>query len=194
MVIYMKTIKNDVTNEIVIKNSRFICHIYKVNTEDEINKYLEECAIRYKDYTHLTYAWRLINKQKYNDDGEPGGTAGAPIMEVLLKNDVINVLAIVIRYFGGIKLGAGGLIRAYSKSCRETISLTILEEYILYNYYELISSYDDLKLLNTLTNDLEIIKKAFNEEIIYTIKIEEEKDTIKDIFNKTNITIKKLEL
>lgn len=189
----MKIIKNEISNEIIIKNSRFICLIYKVNNKEEINKYLEECSNKYKDYTHLTYAWRLINKQKYSDDGEPGGTAGAPIMEVLLKNDIVNTLAIVIRYFGGIKLGAGGLIRAYSKACREAINLTTLEECILYNYYKITSTYDDLKLLNTLTNGLNIIKKDFGEEITYTIKIESNKDNINDIFDKTNIKTKKLD-
>lgn len=188
----MRTIKNDETNEIVIKNSRFICYLKCVKNEEEIEKYLKDISLMHKDATHVTYAWRLINKQKYFDDGEPGGTAGAPIMEVLLKNDLINVLAVVVRYFGGIKLGAGGLIRAYSKASRETLKLTILEEYVLYNYYELRTSYDDLKLLNNLCNNLDVVEKKFDEEIIYKIKTKGETDNVEKLFFNTNIKVKKL--
>lgn len=189
----MKTIKNDVMNEIVIKNSRFICFLKYVDNEEKILEYLKEFSLKYKDATHITYAYRLSNKQKYFDDGEPGGTAGAPIMEVLLKNDLVNVLAVVIRYFGGVKLGAGGLIRAYSKATREALKISIIEDYVLYNYYEISSNYDDLKLLNSLTKNLEIIEKNFSEEIVYKIKIEKDKDTTKELFRSTNIKIKKLE-
>lgn len=189
----MKTIKNDVMNEIVIKNSRFICFLKYVDNEEKILEYLKEFSLKYKDATHITYAYRLSNKQKYFDDGEPGGTAGAPIMEVLLKNDLVNVLAVVIRYFGGVKLGAGGLIRAYSKATREALKISIIEDYVLYNYYEISSNYDDLKLLNSLTKNLEIIEKNFSEEIVYKIKIEKDKDNTKELFISTNIKIKKLE-
>lgn len=189
----MRTIKNDVTNELVIKNSRFICYLKYVDSEEKIIEYLKEFSLKYKDATHIVYAFRLSNKQKYFDDGEPGGTAGAPIMEVLLKNDLVNVLAVVIRYFGGVKLGAGGLIRAYSKATREALKISIIEDYVLYNYYEISSNYDDLKLLNSLTKNLEIIEKNFSEEIVYKIKIEKDKDTTKELFRSTNIKIKKLE-
>lgn len=189
----MRTIKNDVMNEIVIKNSRFICFLKYVDNEEKILEYLKEFSLKYKDATHIVYAFRLSNKQKYFDDGEPGGTAGAPIMEVLLKNDLVNVLAVVIRYFGGVKLGAGGLIRAYSKATREALKISIIEDYVLYNYYEISSNYDDLKLLNSLTKNLEIIEKNFSEEIVYKIKIEKDKDTTKELFRSTNIKIKKLE-
>lgn len=188
----MKTITNSISNEIIIKNSKFICLLYKVEKEEEIKMHIENAKKNFKDYTHLTYAWRINNKQKYNDDGEPTGTAGLPIMEVILKNDLINILAIVIRYFGGIKLGAGGLIRAYSKACIEALKLTTTEKYIIYNTYELTTTYDKLKLLNTLTKNIDIIDKIFKEEIIYKIKIEKDKDNIEKLFSNTNIKVKKL--
>lgn len=188
----MKTVKSENSNEIVIKNSKFISYIKNVTTEEEIKEYLSYLSKEYKDATHITYAYRLKDRQKYSDDNEPGGTAGAPIMEVVLKNDLINVIIVVIRYFGGIKLGAGGLIRAYSKAAREALQIASLEEYILYNYYKISSSYDDLKLLNTLTKDLDIIKKDFGERIIYEIKIEENKDKVKALFKNTNIEIEKI--
>lgn len=189
----MRTIKNDVTNEIVIKNSRFICYLKYVDSEEKIIEYLKEFSLKYKDATHIVYAFRLSNKQKYFDDKEPGGTAGAPVMEVLLKNDLVNVLAVVIRYFGGIKLGAGGLIRAYSKATRETLKNSAIEEYVLYNYYELSSSYDDLKLLNNLSSKFLVVEKRFDEKIIYKVKIEPENDKINEVFLNTNIKVKKLD-
>ena len=113
-------------------------------------------------------------------------------MEVILKNDIVNIIAIVVRYFGGIKLGAGGLIRAYSKSVRETLQKTDLCLYIKYNYYEIISSYDNLKLLNALTNELDITDKFFGENITYKIKIKDELDNIPSLFKNTDIKIRKL--
>lgn len=188
----MYIIKKEEINELIIKNSRFIGIIFPVTTEEEISKIIEDLNKKYKDYTHLVYAYKINNKQKATDDGEPTGTAGTPVLEVINKNDLTNVLIVVIRYFGGIKLGAGGLIRAYSKTAREVIKITQKEEYIEYNYYKIKTNYDDLKLLNTLTNNIEITKKDFSEEITYEIKIEKEKDNVEEIFKNTNIQIKKI--
>lgn len=188
----MYIIKKEKINELIIKNSRFIGIIFPVTTEEEISKIIEDLNKKYKDYTHLVYAYKINNKQKATDDGEPTGTAGTPVLEVINKNNLNNVLIVVIRYFGGIKLGAGGLIRAYSKTAREVLKLTEKEIYIDYNYYKLITDYDNLKLLNTLTNNIEITKKDFSEKITYEIKIEKEKDNIEKIFNNTNIKFKKI--
>lgn len=189
----MVTISNDAINEIVIKNSRFICYLYHVEDIEEINDNLDYLSKKYKDATHICFAYILDGREKYSDDGEPGGTAGVPIMDVLKKNNIINILAVVVRYFGGTKLGAGGLIRAYSKATSETLNYTDLEEVVLYNYYELDASYDDLKLLNNLTAGLDIIMKNFNSSVIYKIKVEQGKDKINEIFKNSNIKIKKLD-
>lgn len=169
----MKTIKDDVTNEIIIKNSKFICYLKQVNSEEEIEKYLKEISLKYKDATHVVYAWRLENRQKYTDDGEPGGTAGAPIMEVLLKNDLINVLAIVVRYFGGIKLGAGGLVRAYSKSASLVIDksdiIPLIKEYKIRIEF----SYDEVNNINYILRDYKITYKEFDTNIVYEFTYEE---------------------
>ena len=191
----MLQIKENVSNEIVIKNSRFICFLYNVSTIDNINSILENIRKDNKDATHICYAYRLERNQKYSDDGEPSGTAGTPIMNVLEKNNITNILAVVVRYFGGIKLGAGGLIRAYSKATRDTLSLANTEEIIFYDYYELISTYDDLKLLNTITKNLDIIEKEFKEHIVYKIKVRKETKETKEIellFKNTDIKIKKI--
>lgn len=188
----MFTINETNKNEIIIKNSKFIGIIFNVDTENQIKYILENLKKEYKDATHITYAYKLENKQKYSDDSEPTGTAGAPIMEVINKNDLINTLIVVIRYFGGIKLGAGGLIRAYSKAAREVLKLCHLEEYIKYNYYKLSTDYDNLKLLNTITNDLEIKEKYFDNNITYIVKIKEENDNLEKIIKNTSIQIEKI--
>ena len=188
----MFSINKNTENQIIIKNSKFICKMYKVSTTDEVNYILESLRKEYKDATHVCFGYILENKRKYSDDSEPTGTAGAPIIDVLDKNELVNTLAVVIRYFGGIKLGAGGLIRAYSKAVTECLKLVEKEKIVFYNYYELNSKYDDLKLLNNLTKDLEIIKKDFSENIIYQIKVEKENDNTENIFKNTNIKIKKI--
>ena len=112
----MKTIKENMTNDIIIKNSRFITKLVKVNNIDDIDKALNDLKEEYRGATHYCYAYIIGNIKRFNDDGEPGGTAGMPILNVLEKNNLNNILCVVIRYFGGIKLGAGGLVRAYSNS------------------------------------------------------------------------------
>ena len=116
----MKSVKRDITNYLEIKKSKFYTYIYYVD-DDNINKYLDKVKNDHPKATHYVYAYRLLDKEKSFDDGEPTGTAGSPIMNVLEKEDLYNILVIVVRYFGGIKLGAGGLIRAYTKSLTEAL-------------------------------------------------------------------------
>ena len=100
-----------------INRSKFISHIARAEDEDQARDFLQSMKKKYFDATHNCSAWVIgidVEKHKSNDDGEPGGTAGNPILEVIKKNALTNVIIVVTRYFGGIKLGAGGLIRAYS--------------------------------------------------------------------------------
>ena len=109
------------TNEIEIKKSRFITYLYELNDESNIDDILNTIRNEHKKARHIVYVYKTNNKCKINDDGEPKGTAGIPIFNAIEKNDLNNILIIVVRYFGGIKLGAGGLFRAYSKSASEII-------------------------------------------------------------------------
>ncbi len=105
------------TAEYEIKKSVFISHVKHVETEDSAREFVADIRKKYFDATHNCSAWILGetgDKQKSNDDGEPGGTAGNPILDAIKKNELTNIAMVVTRYFGGIKLGAGGLIRAYS--------------------------------------------------------------------------------
>lgn len=120
----MYIINNNVENEIIIKKSRFITKLIYIDDIDEVNKIIDNLKKEYKKATHICYAYIIDGKEKAVDDGEPSGTAGRPILNVIQKKSVTNVLAVVIRYFGGIKLGAGGLVRAYTNSISDAFKLT----------------------------------------------------------------------
>ena len=134
----------DNINTIIINKSKFIALIYYIDNINEINNLLDKVKKEYKDATHYCYAYILDNSEKANDDGEPTGTAGLPILNVLKKENLNHVLCIVVRYFGGIKLGAGGLIRAYSNATKEVIITKKYNEaenkrnHYLLNYFKLI--------------------------------------------------------
>ena len=118
------TIKQAHSIENVISKSRFIAYIKPVLTENEAKAFIDEIKTKHKDATHNCSAYTVgpeMNIQKANDDGEPSGTAGIPMLEILKKQEIHNVCVVVTRYFGGIKLGAGGLIRAYSGAVRDVI-------------------------------------------------------------------------
>lgn len=115
-----------IENEIIIKKSKFIAKLYKINNLNEIDNVINDLKKEYKKATHICYAYIINGQEKAVDDGEPSGTAGKPILNVLQKRKLNEILVVVIRYFGGIKLGAGGLVRAYTKSASEIIKL--LEE------------------------------------------------------------------
>ncbi len=111
-----KTIRARAEDEFIERRSRFIGHIAPVGSEEEAIAFLEEVRASNREANHNCYAYVLREGQikRYSDDGEPQGTAGTPILEVLLRNELVDVCAVVTRYFGGVLLGAGGLVRAYS--------------------------------------------------------------------------------
>ncbi|RHW54350.1 YigZ family protein [Lactobacillus bombicola] len=113
------TIKNNGTNELIIKKSRFITTLVRTNTIAEADQAIAAITKKYRDATHNTYAYVVEDYVKASDNGEPAGTAGVPELKALQLMNLKNVTAVVTRYFGGIKLGTGGLIRAYSNSVTE---------------------------------------------------------------------------
>ena len=119
------TIKEFGNHEIIIQKSRFIAHVSRAETEKDAQDFIQEIKKKHWDANHNCSAYMIGQHneiQKANDDGEPSGTAGVPILEVLKKRDLKDTVVVVTRYFGGIKLGAGGLIRAYGKSTSEGIN------------------------------------------------------------------------
>lgn len=115
-----KTLRQSASDEFIINKSRFIGYGSPAQTEEEALAFLKGIREKHKDATHNCYAYvigRNAGIMRYSDDGEPGGTAGLPIMEVLKAQGVVNCCVVVTRYFGGILLGAGGLVRAYTQGC-----------------------------------------------------------------------------
>ncbi len=104
-----------------IKKSKFIAYYYEVDSTKEVKKILEDLKKEHKKARHIPYAYKLDQEIKKSDDKEPSGTSGMPILNILEKNNLNHTLIAVVRYFGGIKLGAGGLIRAYGNAAKEVI-------------------------------------------------------------------------
>ena len=169
----MKTISDTIINQIEINKSIFITKIYKVSSLEEAKEKLINIKDEYKDATHYTYAYIIDDAKKSSDDGEPGGTAGVPIMNVLLKNELNYVLCIVIRYFGGIKLGAGGLVRAYTKAVVEALKNEFLIELVEGYLIKTTIDYQTQKNLDFLLKDFNV-KKTYSDNIEYIIEIPKE--------------------
>lgn len=174
--------------EIIIKKSKFITFTYNISNKEEINELLEKLRNKYSDATHICYAYIIENQEKYEDDGEPNGTAGMPILNVLQKENLKNVLCVVIRYFGGIKLGAGGLVRAYSKACKEAIITKTLEKGFK---IKITFEYNDVKKIDYLLKNCQIIDKNYDikTSYIFLIKENEYDNIINNLQQVSNIDI-----
>lgn len=148
----MFTIVKDFRQEIVIEKSRFICTLKKVNSEAEAQEFIKAIKKEFWDATHNCSAYIVDEMaQRSSDDGEPSGTAGLPMLEVLRKNKLTNTAAVVTRYFGGIKLGAGGLVRAYTNSVAEAVRATGIAQKVLVSRFSFMYNLNDVgKILNIL--------------------------------------------
>ena len=118
-----KTIVGEGFSEITKKKSKFICHAYHVETVEKAEEIIKELRKKYHDARHNCYAYRILkdNVSRSSDDGEPSGTAGTPMLNILEGRELTNILVVVTRYFGGILLGTGGLVRAYSSATTECL-------------------------------------------------------------------------
>jgi len=149
-----RTIHEFGSDEILIDRSRFIGYSKPISTEEEAIEFIEEIKIKHKDATHNVRAYVLgenSNIQRYSDDGEPSGTAGIPVLEVIKKENLLNVVVVVTRYYGGIKLGAGGLVRAYTKGAKIGLEAGKIVEKIL---YKKIKARVDYTLYGRVENEL----------------------------------------
>ena len=174
--------------EMIIKNSKFISYIYKVNSLNDIEIIINDIKNKYKDATHICYAYKIDNLIKTNDDKEPTGTAGLPIFEVINKNNLNYTIIIVVRYFGGIKLGAGGLLRAYSKGASNVVKLCNLKKLIKGFDITITFGYDNLKNIDYLLKEENIYDKKYHDKIKYSFKTSDN-NIIDKIKNNKDITI-----
>jgi uncharacterized YigZ family protein len=132
----MKTIFNNNINEIVIEKSKFITYISQVNSPSDAMNQIEKIRKEHPQATHHCFAYRIDeNNLRQSDDGEPSGTAGKPILKIIEHNDLIYTLIVVVRYYGGTKLGTGGLIRAYQSSAKKIVETSNIGSYIKYKIF-----------------------------------------------------------
>ncbi|WDV47515.1 YigZ family protein [Clostridiaceae bacterium M8S5] len=149
-----KTLFDFGTDEVIINKSRFIGYAKPAETEEEAIKFIEKIKTKHKDATHNVHGYVIgenSNIQRFSDDGEPSGSAGIPVLEVLKKEDLRNTVVVVTRYYGGIKLGVGGLIRAYTKGAKIAIERAIVVDKVLYQNVLLRINYG---LLGKVKNEL----------------------------------------
>lgn len=182
----MYTIKENSHSKIEIKKSIFIIDIIKVQSEEDILLQIEEIKKKYKDATHYCYAYILGEKKHFSDDNEPSGTAGMPILNVLEKKKLNYILCVVTRYFGGILLGAGGLVRAYTKGATEALKNASITSLVAGYNLRLTFPYDNIKQIDFLLKNIKINRKSFTEKIIYEITIS------KNDFSKYEMSFKQL--
>ncbi|OPJ56742.1 YigZ family protein [Alkalithermobacter paradoxus] len=168
-----KTIKEFGQSEIIIEKSRFIGYAKPVESEEDAVKFINEIKEKHKDATHNVWAYTVgmnMEIQRYSDDGEPTGTAGIPSLEVIKKEDLRNVAVVVTRYFGGIKLGGGGLIRAYTKGAKIGLEAGKIINRILFKNIILKLEYTLLgKIQNEILNSHYIIKDTLYEDMVKMI-------------------------
>lgn len=173
------TVKEYGENEIVIQKSRFIAYVTRAETEAEAQDFIQQIKKKHWDATHNCSAYMIGENdqiQKANDDGEPSGTAGVPILEVLKKKHLKDTAVVITRYFGGIKLGAGGLIRAYGKATSEGIDATGIVERKLMRVMHTKVDYTWLgKLENELRSSVYTIKEIhYLDNVEFETYVEEE--------------------
>ena len=192
----MSSVRGESYAEYVIKKSKFIARAVHITTEEEAQAYLRDGKKQYWDARHNCYAYRLgmnFEKQKSSDDGEPSGTAGKPILEVLKNKSLTNTLIVVTRYFGGIKLGTGGLIRAYGTAAVAALDNAIIEDYIDCRILYLQTDYSFLSATERLLPDFEavITKRDFADFVSLTVEVPEDKadECLLALRDKTNGTL-----
>lgn len=196
-----RTVAKEAHEEIVEKKSRFIAHVKPVDNEEDALSFINEVKSKYWDATHNVYAYVIGNNniQRYSDDGEPSGTAGIPVLEIIKKEDLQDVVVVVTRYFGGILLGAGGLVRTYGKSAKEGIHKAGIVVMRLCDIVNITVNYTLLgKIQNEISNAGYIISSTVYEEDVtlsVCVPITETNFFIDNMINITNnrVSIKKKE-
>lgn len=187
------TIEDSAIGEIVEKKSRFIANIFYIESRKEAEDKIKEMKKKYFDARHNCSAYRVFDGdnivEKSNDDGEPSGTAGAPILNILQKNNLCNILVVVTRYFGGILLGTGGLVRAYTEATLKAIENANKIPISAGKEFEVKVDYTNLESLKYYCrkNEINIIKTQYLNEIICNLEIENKNidKFLKDIEKRT---------
>lgn len=176
-----KTIDENTSAEIVEKKSKFIANLFYVASREEAEAMIKKLNKQYYDARHNCYAYRVLEDaviEKASDDGEPSGTAGAPMLTILSKQNMVNVLVVVTRYFGGILLGTGGLVKAYSEATKKAIEnakLTNLEQGYLYKFEINYADLENFKYFLTL-HHIKVLKNEYFENVVLEVFVPEKEE------------------
>ena len=174
------TIKNNLETEIVVKKSKFIANLIKVTSKQDAEEKIKNIKKKYFDARHNCISYRVLEDEniikRFSDDGEPAGTAGKPMLNILQKNNLVNVLIVVTRYFGGILLGTGGLVRAYSDSLLKAIDENEIRQLVIGIECEVNLEYNNFEKFKYYckNNDINIKDTIYTEEIVCKIELEED--------------------
>ena len=178
----IKTILANSSSELDVKKSKFIANIIKITDEQDAKEKLNQIRKKYSDARHNCYAYIIYDKEtktkieKSSDDREPSGTAGIPMLTLLQKNNLVNVLIVVTRYFGGILLGTGGLVRAYTDSSKQALEAAKIIELQYGEILEYCIEYDEFEYFKYICekNNIEIVNTEYSNNIKVIIKLKEE--------------------
>lgn len=160
-------------DELEIKKSRFLCYLHKCFQEEDAKAFVQKIKKEHPNATHHCYAFVIGEHnelQRSNDDGEPSGTAGVPMLECLMHNEMQDIVAVTVRYFGGVKLGAGGLIRAYSKSVSTALKSAVITKKEEMQKYTITFSYDLIGKIDHYlrSHNIIVLDKVYEETVTYT--------------------------
>ena len=175
------TIKENASYEIVEKKSKFIGNVFYIETKEEAENIIKEQKKKYHDARHNCWAYRVMENgniiEKSSDDGEPSGTAGAPMLNILSKENILNTLVIVTRYFGGILLGTGGLVKAYSEATKLALNEAKIAKVDNGYIYDIEINYSDLENLKYFikNNEINILKEEYFENVKLSVFVPENK-------------------
>lgn len=189
----MFSIEKNVKNEIIINKSRFITYLIRIEKIEDVKEQIDIIKSINKDATHYCYAYILNSVKHFSDDGEPSGTAGMPMLNVIENNNLNYVLAVTVRYFGGIKLGAGGLVRAYTKSVTSTLDIASIIKIDFGYSFKISCNFDKKALVENLISNLKIENIFFDNKVNYTLNCNKEQfEIVKELLNKNEIEIQEL--
>lgn len=195
MLKHYKTVNELGQAEIVEKKSRFIATVKPVSSEEEAQAFVAEIKKKYWDARHNVFAYQIGERneiQRQSDDGEPSGTAGLPVLDVLRGEDIKNTVIVVTRYFGGILLGTGGLVRAYGKSAKEGLINAKIIEKILYKCVYITTDYNSSGKIQyeTLQKEAIIQDTEYTDKVKFTVlcEIDDAEGFVKHITNISNGT------
>ncbi len=173
-----KTVEGLCEKVFIVERSKFICAVKGVKSEEDAKSFVAETRKNHPFATHNCYAYIVGDKgltRKFSDDGEPQGTAGMPILNVLATKRLFNVVAVVTRYFGGVKLGAGGLTRAYGNAVAETVNFSTVKEMFPSVFYGIKASYSDYKkIAQSLTLYADVTGVSYGEDVTADCVVKEE--------------------